>query len=277
MLAADKQLMDAQLRNDMQQLRMLEITNIVNRFQSALTPATLIAGFCFSSIVEIDIIRSDEVGSAALFFEPVFYVTASIGLALALYVVFISSMGIIFGQRLTVQASAAQGLEHEATVKELNDKFMLVLIALGSSMVAVVVSAVAVVWVKDPSGEGRYGTFDTSNCIAISTSVITALVIVLTAATMMQMSCRLHTTNPADARIMLRTSSHHDLSEVTEFYVTGGDSQQLGPATAPPNSTPRSRSFGTSASMAALGASGSMTAAGAVAAANEKTTLFPRR
>ena len=274
MLAADKQLLDAQLRNHMQELRMLEITNIVNRFQSALTPATLIAGFCFSSIVEIDIIRSDEVGSAALFFEPVFYVTSSIGLALALYVVFVSSMGIIFGQRLTVQATAAQGQEHDKTVKELNNKFMLVLIALGSSMVAVVLSAVAVVWVKDPSGEGRYGTFDTSNCIAISTSVITALVIVLTAATMLQMSCRLHTTKPADARIMLRTSSHpYNLSEVTEFYVTGGDNLQPGPATAPPLGA-RSKSFGTSRDRGEA----SMTAAGAVAAAaNEKTALFPRR
>lgn len=264
MLAADKQLLDAQLRNHQQELRMLEITNIVNRFQSALTPATLIAGFCFSSIVEIDIIRSDEVGGPALFFEPVFYIASSIGLALALYVVFVSSMGIIFGQRLVVQATAAQGQEHDKTVEELNNKFMLVLIALGSAMMAVVLSGIAVVWVKDPSGEGRYGTVNTSNYIAISTSVITAIVILLTIATMGQMSLRLHTSNPATSRIMLRSSSNPHLSEeVTEFYVTGGDNMRSG---APAPTPKRSNSFG-----------GMSAAAAAAAASNEKTRLFSRR
>ena len=149
---------------------------------------------------------------------------------------------------------------NDKTVKELNNKFMLVLIALGSSMVAVVLSAVAVVWVKDPSGEGRYGTFDTSNCIAISTSVITAVVIALTGATMLQMSCRLHTTKPADARIMLRTSSHpHALSEVTEFYVTGGGDAPRAPVAAPAGA--RSKSFGTSRGRGE---------------ADEKTLLYPR-
>ena len=53
MLAADKQLLDAHLRNELQQLRRLELTNVVNRFQNALTPATLIAGFSFTSITFI--------------------------------------------------------------------------------------------------------------------------------------------------------------------------------------------------------------------------------
>ena len=55
MLAADKLLLDAQLRNELQNLRRLEINNVVNRFQSALAPATLIAGFSFTSIIELEL------------------------------------------------------------------------------------------------------------------------------------------------------------------------------------------------------------------------------
>ena len=142
MLAADKQLLDAHLRNELQQLRRLEITNVVNRFQNALTPATLIAGFSFTSIVELEFTTTHlERSSQALHAEPVFYICSSAALSLALYVTAVSSMGIVFGQRLTIQATASQGSEHDLTVRELNNKFFWVLIALGGSMLAVVVGA----------------------------------------------------------------------------------------------------------------------------------------
>ena len=142
MLAADKQLLDAHLRNELQQLRRLEITNVVNRFQNALTPATLIAGFSFTGIVELEFADGHEGRSyLAKLAEPVFYMSASAALSLALYVTAVSSMGIVFGQRLTIQATASQGSEHDATVRELNHKFLLVLVALGLSMASVVVGA----------------------------------------------------------------------------------------------------------------------------------------
>lgn len=139
MLAADKQLLDAHLRNELQQLRRLEITNVVNRFQNALTPATLIAGFSFTSIVELEFTSGHLDRSAiALHAEPIFYIMSAAALSLSLYVTAISSVGIVFGQRLTIQATAQQGLEHDATVRELNNKFFYVLIGLGLSMMAVV-------------------------------------------------------------------------------------------------------------------------------------------
>ena len=142
MLAADKQLLDAHLRNELQQLRRLEITNVVNRFQNALTPATLIAGFSFTGIVELEFADGHEGRSyLAKLAEPVFYMSASAALSLALYVTAVSSMGIVFGQRLTIQATASQGSEHDATVRELNHKFLMVLVALGLSMASVVVGA----------------------------------------------------------------------------------------------------------------------------------------
>ena len=93
MLAADKQLLDAHLRNELQQLRRLEITNVVNRFQNALTPATLIAGFSFTGIVELEFADGHEGRSyLAKLAEPVFYMSASAALSLALYVTAVSLM-----------------------------------------------------------------------------------------------------------------------------------------------------------------------------------------
>ena len=139
MLAADKQLLDAQLRDELQELRVLEITNVVQRFQNALTPATLIAGFCFGSIVELDFSDHHKLSPGISVAEPLFYISAASALSLALYVTAVSSLGIVFGQRLTIQATATQGFEHEATVRELNCKFLSVLIALGVAITFVVI------------------------------------------------------------------------------------------------------------------------------------------
>ena len=168
MLAADKQLLDAHLRNELQQLRRLEITNVVNRFQNALTPATLIAGFSFTSIVELEFTTTHlERSSQALHAEPVFYICSSAALSLALYVTAVSSMGIVFGQRLTIQATASQGSEHDLTVRELNNKFFWVLIALGGSMLAVVVGARPL---TAPSPAGKHAAYAQTRIHSLSLS-----------------------------------------------------------------------------------------------------------
>lgn len=256
MLAADKQLLDAQLHNELQQLRRLEITNIVNRFQSALTPATLIAGFCFASISEVDIIDRENVGTTAKFFEPLFYICDAFSLACALYVLCVSSMGIIFGQRLTIQATHEQGRDHDKTVRELNNKFMLVLIALGLSMLSVVggelkdrpprpsyafppsahlepplaqssAAALSLIWVKDPTGEGAYGTEHENNWVAVVSTSVVMIITFCSFGSMGQMVCRLHTETPTDSKLVLTTTSHQNLANVSEFYVGS-------PAEAPP-------------------------------------------
>lgn len=212
MLAADKLLLDAQLRNDLQNLRQLEITNVVQRFQSALTPATLIAGFSFTSIIELDFTSGvqglDELNRGA---EPIFYVCASAALSLALYVTAVASTGIVFGQRLTIQATATQGSEHDALVRELNQKFVLTLIALGGSMICVVVASVAVIWVKDPI-KGKH--------VSITSTCICAALFLFTVFSMCQMFARLHTWQPANSRLALRAGRGKSFAgAVDEFYV----------------------------------------------------------
>ena len=95
MLAADRQLLDAHLRNELQQLRRLEITNVVNRFQSALTPATLIAGFSMIGISALDFTDMLDIDWTARFAQPIFYVCTAIALATSLYVTAVASMGIV--------------------------------------------------------------------------------------------------------------------------------------------------------------------------------------
>ena len=171
MLAADKQLLDAQLRDELQQLRRMEINNVVNRFQNVLTPSTLIAGFTFTAMTELEFIppKSVDLGEGVTQVvqekawllpenrsaEPMFYISATIALALALYVTAVASTGIIFGQRLQVQATAEQGSRHAELVAELNSKFLSCLIALAVSMVCVVLGARAATCSQSYAGAGH--------------------------------------------------------------------------------------------------------------------------
>jgi len=241
MLAADKQLLDAHLRNELQQLRRIEITNVVNRFQNALTPATLIAGFSFTSIVELEFTESHLSGRenlASLRAEPIFYICAAASLSLALYVTAVSSMGIVFGQRLTIQATSVQGAEHDQTVRELNNKFFWVLIALGSSMIAVVIAATAVIWVKDPSEVLGSNV----GWVSIVSTVVGSVLAGLTVVSMVQMFSRLHTQTPEAANLYLRAGKGKAVAEVPEFFVAGdvpsSSSSSMPPASRRPAPAP---------------------------------------
>lgn len=138
MLVAEKQLLDANLRNDLQQLRRMEIKMLVSRYQTAIPAATLIVGFTFTSIVELDYVEYHHPTLAQEIFERAFYICASIALAGSLYAMAVSSIAIMLGQRLAVQATASLTSRHASNVEELSHKFICVLIALLVAMVAVV-------------------------------------------------------------------------------------------------------------------------------------------
>ena len=166
MLAADKQLLDARLRDELQQLRVAELGNVVLRFQNILTPSTLIAGFSFTAIVELDFLPTGTEHEMPHRAEPIFYIAAASALSLSLFVTTIASTGIIFGQRLQVQSTAEQGSRHNQLVEELDSKFIQCLAALCTAMICVVVSAIAVVWVKQSYNDGEWhGTSITASII----------------------------------------------------------------------------------------------------------------
>jgi len=258
MLAADKQLLDAHLRNELQQLRRMEITNVVNRFQNALTPATLIAGFSFTSIVELEFANSHlDRSQFALHAEPIFYICSASALSMALYVTAVSSVGIVFGQRLTIQATANQGQEHDATVRELNNKFFWVLVSLGGSMVAVVIAAVAVIWTKDPTEDASQNK---SGWVSIVGTTLVSVLGFFTILSMLQMFYRLHTPTPEASTLTLRTGKGKAINS-HEFFVAGDP---------PPGGAASSRDYGSGLKAAAAQSS----SAGAPGGPDERSNLL---
>lgn len=70
--------------------------------------------------------------------ERLFYIFCAMSLSGSLYSMTVSSIAIILGQRLAVQATANLSARHEQNVKELINKFNLVLILLLASLCGVV-------------------------------------------------------------------------------------------------------------------------------------------
>jgi len=151
MLVAEKQLLDANLRNDLQVLRRMELKMLVNRYQNAIPAATLIGGFTFTGVVEIDLL-DPSTNPAKAHNQTVciglFHLFASLALAGSIYAMAVSSIAIILGQRLAIQATAQLTSKHAANVKELSSKFVTVLVALLISLIGVVGGALSAFWVK---------------------------------------------------------------------------------------------------------------------------------
>lgn len=186
---------------------------MVNRFQNALTPATLIAGFSFTALADLDFTENHKLEPLARSAEPAFYICSTVALLLALYVTAVATVGIVFGQRLTIQATAEQGYEHDATVRELNSKFVAVLVALGCSMLAVAGAAISVVLLKDPSHAHDH------SYVSKVVGGTTVFLFLCTMASVFQMFWRLHTPTPQNSKLTLRAGKGKSYADVPEFYL----------------------------------------------------------
>lgn len=222
MLSADKQVLDAYLRNELQQLRRMELENMLVRFKSALAPATLIAGFSFEAIAAMSMLDPDEENTHIMFQqrwgERTFYIAASIGLALALFVVSIVTCGIVFGQRLMVQATAEQGFQHDMLIGELTSKFVQAAFGISGAMTCVVVSAISIIWLKQAGSDGEL------HIASITSSVAVGVVFLWTIFTVCQMFTRLHTWEPASSKLTLSAAARSKAAKAKgvsadEFYV----------------------------------------------------------
>jgi hypothetical protein len=222
MLAADKQVLDACLRNELQELRRMELENIITRFDSALTPSTLIAGFSFTAIVDLDVLNPDSsdtsINEDQRIAERVFYIAASLALALSLQVTAVASAGIIFGQRLAVQATAEQGYQHDKLIAELNAKFLQCTVCVAGAMLSVVIASVSVDWMKQSASDGQ------GHIASWTSSVLSLVIFCTTCITVVQMFLRLHTWAPASSKLSLSASQRAAGSKqlgitADEFYV----------------------------------------------------------
>ena len=158
--------------------------------------------------------------------EKIFYLCSSLALALSLFVTAVASAGIVFVQRLAVQATAEQGSQHDRLITELNYKFLQCCIALGLSMVMVVIASVSIVWIKQAASDGE------RHIASIATSIMMFIIFLWTLFTMCQMFHRLHTWSPASSKLALTASQRAakaktDGVTADEFYVDEHVRQEL--------------------------------------------------
>ena len=146
MLAADKDLLLAKLKQDLLGLHLLELNTVLNRFQNAMAGASLLGGFAFAGIVELELLDDKGEIEGQQLAESVFYVSASLALALSLYVVTVASFGTVVGYRLSIQSTEQQAISH--ATRMLLVHYRRVMVAGVGALLAIIVAAMSVVYVK---------------------------------------------------------------------------------------------------------------------------------
>lgn len=213
MLVAEKQLLDANLRNDLQILRQMEIKMLINRFKTMIPVGTLLCGFTFEGTVEMDLLppESLEAYGKKRFAVGSFHIWAAITLACSVYAVAVSCVAIVLGQRLAIQATADQTVKHEQNIRELNAKFKGGLFACALALVGVLGSTLCAIWV---TSETIY---------SIIASCIFSLVIPSTSWGCWTLNARLNDRMDEGSTLHLKTSK--DAMDVSEFRV--GDTSSI--------------------------------------------------
>lgn len=154
MLVAEKQLLDANLRNELQLLRRMELKMMVNRYQNVIPAATMIGGFTFTGVVEMDLLdpKYTDTHEDLKTYLGFFHLFAALALCCSVFSLSVASIAIILGQRLAIQATAQATVKHEKNVKELNEKFKWCLFALMCSLIGVVGATICAIWARAEGG-----------------------------------------------------------------------------------------------------------------------------
>lgn len=160
MLAADKDRLVAALKQDALILRQKELEYYVERYTNITTQASIVAGFSFDALVELDItqeLHDELVEDGNEWIEVLYYTAASCAMAFALFTVVVSSFATVYGHRLALQGPSGS-VERSVAVlmKQRNQIFL----AYGISLVCLVVSAISMAWIKmGDAAAGATGVF----------------------------------------------------------------------------------------------------------------------
>jgi len=143
MLAASKDTLVAGLKQNALMLRHKELEYYVERYSNITTQASILAGFAFDSLVELEI--PDNVYESRAGIVTVYYIAASCTMALSLYTVCVSSFATVYGHRLALQGPTGSVDRAVAVMmKQRNGIF----VTFGIAMVCLVVAAIAMAWLK---------------------------------------------------------------------------------------------------------------------------------
>lgn len=141
MLAADKDTLLAKAKQTALQLRHKELDYYIERYSNLATQSSILAGFAFDSLVEIDI--KDD--GHAKWVEPVFFTAGSCTMAFALYTLCVASFATVYGHRLALQGPTGSV---ERAVAVMMKSRTQIFVSFAMAMVSLIIAASAMAWVK---------------------------------------------------------------------------------------------------------------------------------
>ena len=142
MLAADKDRLIASVKQNALQLRHKELDYYIERYSNLATQASILAGFAFDGLVELEIPKDNGHPKWA---DPIFYTAGSCTMAFALYTLSVASFAIVYGHRLALQGPTGS-VERAVAVMMKSRTSIFASFAL--SMTSLIIAASAMAWIK---------------------------------------------------------------------------------------------------------------------------------
>ena len=151
MLAASKDKVLAELKQQSLCLRQLELEYYIKRYANIATQCVIIAGFAYDSLVEISIsARMQEERPAVC---TVYYAASSCTMAFAMYTVYVASFSTVFGHRLALQGPLGSV---DRAVAVMMKQRTSIFVTFGLALLSLVASAVTMAWIRmDATGLGE--------------------------------------------------------------------------------------------------------------------------
>jgi len=153
MLAANKDFIIADTKQQAVALHKLELDVLVERYTDLISVASIAAGFSFSAIIEFEIPDDDvdaqmegTLSDVTFNIIGTFYIAAGIALACGIYVVILSTIAVNFGYRLALSGSEHHSLDRSVAV--LRKAFPIVISMGAIGLTAMLVAGFAMVFLK---------------------------------------------------------------------------------------------------------------------------------
>ena len=148
MLAADKDRLIAGVKQNALQLRHKELDYFVQRYSNLATQSSILAGFAFDALVELEItpaMHQTLVDHNATWVEDCFYISGSATMAFALYTVCVASFACVYGDRLALQGPT--GSVDRAVAVMMKSRTS-IFVSFAFSMLCLIVAASSMAWIK---------------------------------------------------------------------------------------------------------------------------------
>ena len=148
MLAADKDRLIAGVKQNALQLRQKELEYFVERYTNLATQASILAGFAFDSLVELDISTAMDqalVAKGRQWIETVYYIAGSCTMAFALYTVCVASFACVYGHRLALQGPTGSV---ERAVAVMMKSRTAIFVSFALAILSLIVAASSMAWIK---------------------------------------------------------------------------------------------------------------------------------